>query len=191
MAARDFVGAAIAARDFVGAAHGRDNRPAVPQKNNNMADEPLRLGTHALRRSRVSLPGHVYHLTSTTDERRRWFEDFATARVAIRVLNAAETIADGALLAWVLMPDHLHALVQLGETDALDRLANRLKSGTARAVNRHLGRSGRLWQSAYHDHLLRKEEDVETVARYIVMNPLRASLVERVGDYPHWDAWWL
>jgi hypothetical protein len=38
---------------------------------------------------------------------------------------------------------------------------------------------------------LRREEDVLSVARYIVVNPLRAGLVARVGDYPLWDAVWL
>jgi hypothetical protein len=38
---------------------------------------------------------------------------------------------------------------------------------------------------------LRKDEDLQTVARYIVANPLRAGLVEKIGDYPLWDAIWL
>jgi len=38
---------------------------------------------------------------------------------------------------------------------------------------------------------MRKEEDLQALARYIVANPLRAGLVKRVGDYPHWDAMWL
>jgi putative transposase len=38
---------------------------------------------------------------------------------------------------------------------------------------------------------LRDEDDVKDWARYIVANPVRAGLVKRVGDYPHWDAVWL
>lgn len=48
-----------------------------------------------------------------------------------------------------------------------------------------------LWQDGYHDHALRKEEDLQQVARYIVANPLRAKLVADIGDYPLWDAIWL
>jgi len=48
-----------------------------------------------------------------------------------------------------------------------------------------------IWQDGFHDHALRREEDLKATARYIVANPLRAGLVERIGDYPHWDAIWL
>jgi len=59
-----------------------------------------------------------------------------------------------------------------------------------KAVTAHrIGR--RIWQDGFHDHALRQEEDLAEVARYIVANPLRAGLVERVGDYSHWDAVWL
>ena len=149
------------------------------------------IGHSALRRHRVSLPGHIYHVTTTTRLRERFFDSFQCARAAIRALHSHAALAGSDPLAWVLMPDHLHLLVQLAEHAELAVLMNRLKAATARAVNRHLGRTGAVWQQSFHDHLLRKEEDLKTVARYIVMNPLRAGLVRRVSEYPHWDAVWL
>ncbi len=95
------------------------------------------------------------------------------------------------MLAWVLMPDHAHWLMQLGESDNLSVVVNRLKSASARATNRVLEREGPLWESAFHDRALRREEDVRTIARYIVGNPLRAGLVARVGEYSFWDAVWI
>ena len=53
------------------------------------------------------------------------------------------------------------------------------------------GSQGGLWQRGYHDRALRRDEDLKAAARYIVMNPLRAGLVKRPGDYPLWDAVWL
>jgi len=50
---------------------------------------------------------------------------------------------------------------------------------------------GALWQRGFHDHALRRDEDIEDIARYIVANPLRAGLVRHIGDYPHWDAIWI
>jgi hypothetical protein len=38
---------------------------------------------------------------------------------------------------------------------------------------------------------VRKEDDLRELARYIVLNPVRAELVSKLGDYPHWDAIWL
>ncbi|HUR41484.1 MAG TPA: transposase [Verrucomicrobiae bacterium] len=148
-------------------------------------------GYRALRRGRLSLEGHVYHVTTTTSRRKPLFADFATARIAVRALNEPAHRGHCTLIAWVLMPDHLHVLLRLTPTAALEGTVSRLKSAIARASNRHLGRSGAFWQGGFHDHLIRDGEDLRAVARYIVMNPLRAGLVARVSGYPHWDAIWL
>jgi REP element-mobilizing transposase RayT len=95
------------------------------------------------------------------------------------------------MLAWVLMPDHAHWLIQLGEADNLDALVRRLKSASARGANRMLRRNGVLWARAFHDHALRAQEDLLRSARYVIANPVRAGLVERVGDYPFWNAVWV
>ena len=95
------------------------------------------------------------------------------------------------MLAWVLMPDHAHWLIQLGANDALKDSIARLKSASARSVNYVLGRKGTLWARAYYDHALRPDEDLKTVARYIIGNPVRDGLVAQIGDYPFWDAVWV
>jgi REP element-mobilizing transposase RayT len=53
------------------------------------------------------------------------------------------------------------------------------------------GRDNRLWQKGFHDRALRRDEDVRTVARYTVLNPVRAGIVSRIWDYPLWDAVWV
>lgn len=93
-------------------------------------------------------------------------------------------------LAWVLMPDHLHWLVRLQDL-GLSELMRRVKSRSSYAIKRATELEGRVWQSGYHDRALRRDEDLLSVARYVVANPLRAGLVNRLGDYPHWDAVWV
>ena len=95
------------------------------------------------------------------------------------------------MLAWVLMPDHVHWMVQLGTKTSLSHSVNRLKSASARRLNQYLGREGSVWANAFHDRALRREDDLKAMARYVVANPLRAGLVEKVGNYPFWDAVWL
>ena len=106
----------------------------------------------------------------------------------MRALHDDEAVCS---LAWVVMPDHVHWLFQLGEYMDLSAAIKRFKARSARRVNDYLHRQGALWQKSFYDHALRKDEDVQGVARYIVANPLRAGLVEHVGDYPLWDAIWL
>ena len=148
-------------------------------------------GYRAFRATRISLPGHAYLVTTVTQRRERLFADFATARLAISALNHRETRAGGTLHVWVLMPDHLHMVLQLGEEDGISQAMNRIKSHIGRVVNRHLARTGAVWQSGFHEHLLRPDEDLKGIARYVALNPVRAGLVSRAMDYPHWDALWV
>ncbi|ROH93218.1 transposase [Stagnimonas aquatica] len=148
-------------------------------------------GQRALRRGRHSQAGQVYLLTAVTLQRQPWFRDDAAARAAARSFGSQASLGDARLLAWVLMPDHAHWLLELGERDALAQVVRRIKSFSARSANAALQRLGPVWSEAYHDHALRREEDLRAVARYIVMNPLRAGLVQRLGDYPYWNAIWL
>lgn len=159
----------------VGACHARDNDH----------------GHHALRKGRASIPNGIYLVTTTTLERKKLFADFAVGCAAARCFENTELLGDAKMLAWVLMPDHAHWLLQLGERDALRRVVSRLKSASARHANRIRNSSGTVWARAFHDHGLRHEEDLQDMARYVVANPLRAGLVSRIGDYPFWNAVWL
>lgn len=111
--------------------------------------------------------------------------------MASRTISSAAKGANVSLQCWVLMPDHWHALIALGEAYSLSQAINRIKSISAIAINRERGGSGRVWSKGFHDHALRRDEDAVAVARYVILNPLRAGIVQRVGDYPFWDAVWL
>jgi len=145
-----------------------------------------------LRKGRYSEQHRAYFVTTVLAKReQRYFADFSCARCVVaemRALHDDETVCS---LAWVVMPDHVHWLFQLGEYMDLSAAIKRFKACSARRVNGYLNRQGALWQKSFYDHALRKDEDVRGVARYIVANSLRAGLVEHVGDYPLWDAIWL
>jgi REP element-mobilizing transposase RayT len=148
------------------------------------------LGYSRLRKGRVSLANHVYVVTTVTRDRARLFEDLRRARMVIRAIRDLHDERAAKSLAFVVMPDHLHWLVQLGEVP-LSRLVQLLKSRSARAVN--LARASResVWQAGFHDRAIRLEQDLRVMARYIIANPVRAGLAGTVGDYPHWDCVWL
>lgn len=149
-------------------------------------------GHAALRCGRVSLPGQIYLVTFTTQHRSPLFVEEAMARTASGAFTDPHAWKRSRLLAWVLMPDHWHGLIQLGEGESLSSLICRLKANTARCVHRETaGSKDEVWARGFHDRALRSEDDILHVARYIVMNPIRAGLVERLGDYPYWNAVWL
>ena len=150
------------------------------------------LNAHAadLRRGRSSERGRIYLVTTVIAGRRPLLAEFKAARLLIDEIRLAgqDGLADS--LAWVVMPDHLHWLLEMGDA-SLSSLMKRLKARSAQRINRHLGLRGSLWQPGYHDCAARREDDLRAMARYIIANPIRAGIVERAGDYPLWDAVWL
>lgn len=150
-----------------------------------------RRGARQLRKGRYSEAGRIYLITSITHGRRAAFSDFQCGRALVRELMTETARGDLESLAYVVMPDHLHWLVQLGEGADLSVCVQRAKSCSARAVNRVAGTTGQLWQRGFHDHALRHDEELVDFARYVAANPLRAGLVRSLRDYALWDAKWI
>jgi len=149
-------------------------------------------GQSALRIGRWSQQGHVYHVTTATRYRHRHFDDFLSARIVVNCLRQQATLGNAHTLAFVVMPDHLHWLLQLQGNVSLSALLSYVKSQSARLINRQRPQPERFeWQAGFHDHAVRREENLLAIARYQIANPLRAGIVEKIGDYPHWDAVWL
>jgi putative transposase len=138
-----------------------------------------------LRKGRYSSDNQIYHITTTTLSRSPIFKDFSTARLMMHILKKSDELNKTSTLALVIMPDHIHWLFQLNQKQSLSKLIQGIKSISAHAYGKPI------WQAGYYDHAIRKDEDIVSVARYIIANPIRAGLVKRVGDYPHWDALWL
>ncbi len=146
--------------------------------------------SHRLRLGRLDEPNRIYLLTTNTLGRKPVFNDVALGRLVVAQFRAAQDQGCANSLAWVVMPDHFHWLIEL-QRGSLSGLMQRTKSLSTKSVNLCTGRKVSLWQQGFHDRALRREEDLVKVARYVVANPLRAGLVERLGDYPLWDAIWV
>ena len=158
------------------------------QMNTRILSSP---GKSALRRGRWSEPGRSYLITFTCHDRIHLFSNVELAMVAARTLAEVRLWRKSRLLCWVLMPDHWHGLVELADVETLSMLVARVKSVSAAAVNLAAGGGVSVWASGFHDRAMRRDDDLVGTARYIVGNPIRAGLCERVGDYPFWDAMWL
>ncbi len=142
-----------------------------------------------LRYGRYSSTGNVYLLTTTTLGREPFFADAANVAVLVDALRFVERAGISHSLAWVVMPDHLHWLMEL-QTGTLAECMSLLKSRSSRLLNQQLGRRGALWQHGYHDHAVRTDESLHEKARYIMAKPVRAGLACGVGEYPYaWCRW--
>ncbi|WP_082746599.1 MULTISPECIES: transposase [Stenotrophomonas] len=143
-----------------------------------MSSPKLRLG-------RVSLPNHIYSITTVTAGRIPLFATPENAEQVIEALRDCELSGISHSVAWVVMPDHLHWLLQL-QSGSLGACLQRLKSRSARSI----GDAGSIWQAGYHDHAIRHDESLRGVANYLLHNPVRAGLCEQPQDYRYaWCRW--
>ena len=146
-------------------------------------------GRKALRQGRYSQVNGIYLITTVTEGRIPRFEEFVSACAMSRILHGCSDSLGVSVLCWVVMPDHVHFLVDINDKN-LSTVIGRIKAASARTVNRSLQRKGKFWADGFHDHGLRKEEELLTISRYIVANPKRAGLVKSVREYPFWNAAW-
>ena len=107
-----------------------------------------------------------------------WLRDDRVAEVVAAALKHF----DGRryrLLAWCIMPNHVHVVLQAMPGEELSKILHSWKSHTAHAANKVLGRSGEFWQPESYDHLVRDEPDLRHAVEYAWGNPDAAGL----GDW--------
>ena len=128
-----------------------------------------------------------YFLTICTRNRAPLLTDAESVSLVIDQFFYTAAERSVAIVAYCVMPDHLHLLVDGQREDAdlktfvtlaKQRAGYRFKAKTEKA----------LWQDGYYEHVLRDEEKTETVVYYIIANPLRKGLVTNVFDYPFWGS---
>jgi len=141
-------------------------------------------GYARLRTGRTSEINRPYHIIISTQPGQHIFSDFHAARLMTQCLKQSDHSQFTQMLAYVIMPNHIHWLLVL-KSKNISTCVQRVKAQFSREWG------VKIWNAGFYDHGIRDEESLQSVARYIVANPLRAGLVQRVGDYPHWDAMWL
>lgn len=132
---------------------------------------------------RIELPHGIFHVVARGNERKAIYRD-ATDRERF-----LETLALGCeryrwrALAYCLMTNHYHLLVQTPEAN-LARGMRHLNGVYAQRFNRRHGRGGHLFQGRYQAILVQEDEHLLAAVLYLVRNPLRARMCEQVGEWP-------
>jgi REP element-mobilizing transposase RayT len=93
--------------------------------------------------------------------------------------------------AFVVMPNHVHALVQPIGSTSLTPIVHGSKSYTAHIMQRRVGINGRLWQEESFDRIVRDENELRRIHDYIMANPVKASLRQGCFLVGHGSARWL
>jgi carbamoylphosphate synthase large subunit/REP element-mobilizing transposase RayT len=123
------------------------------------------------------------------DEREHWL-DQGHGKCVLRKSDVAATVVNALryfhgeryqLDAFVVMPNHVHVLVQPAKDEALADILHSWKSYSAKAINRLLGRTGRLWQEESYDRIVRDWSELAGYRDYISRNPEKAKV--REGEF--------
>jgi REP element-mobilizing transposase RayT len=138
----------------------------------------------AIRLSRFAYEGTGrYFVTICCHQRQRIFASPARCRWLIDIFRAESAARHFMVHAYCLMPDHFHFLIE--GTSSTSNLLGFVKSFKIKSSRLYDEKTSRvLWQNRYFDHILRSGESPESVAWYIWMNPVRAKLSSRLGEYP-------
>ena len=93
------------------------------------------------------------------------------------------------LSAWVVMPNHVHALLTPCAGYEQSGILQSLKSYSANEANKMHARRGKFWQQESFDRYIRNRKHFVSGVRYIENNPVKARLCERPEDWPYNSAW--
>lgn len=130
-----------------------------------------------------------YFLTICVNHSAPIFSNDTVARFVIAHFLRCAKARGFEVLAYCAMPDHLHALVVgLTDTSDLKEFVRIFKQGTGHWWKHEQGRRTPLWQTSFHDRILRDADLNDGVIRYILMNPVRARIVDDPREYAYLGA---
>ena len=133
---------------------------------------------------RYHAPEYPHLVTTNTVDRRKIFASPIAARLLLQVIAEVRLEEKITLRAFVIMPDHIHLVIDAPADRSLGHVMQLIKGRFARRYNQQVGFSGELWQGRYHERALRSERELVTAIAYVEGNPVAAALVEEAADYP-------
>lgn len=135
---------------------------------------------------RLEFPGALYHVTARGDRRGTIFADERDREAWLEVLRVVCARYHFVVHAYCQMTNHYHVMVETVEGN-LSQGMRQLNGIYTQQVNRRHGLVGHVLQGRYKAILVQKEAYLLTLARYIVLNPVRAGMVES-PDHWHWSS---
>lgn len=116
-------------------------------------------------------------ITTNATERRPIFASRPAAEMLLQVIGEVRRETGFKLLAFVIMPDHMHLVLALAGQTICGRVMQLIKGRFANRYNRSAGQTGRLWQERYHERALRSERELLAAIEYVHLNPVEGGLV--------------
>jgi putative transposase len=134
------------------------------------------------RLARVVVPGVPHHITQRGNRRQPTFFSDDDYRLYLDLMAEWCGRLGVEIQAWCLMPNHVHLIAVPESESALGAAVGEAHRRYSRHVNFREGWRGHLWQGRFASFPM-DENYLLAAARYVELNPVRARLVKRAGDY--------
>jgi len=138
--------------------------------------------------ARIVGAGYPHHLVQRGNNRENVFLDRTDYEKYLFFLAKYSEEKGAGILAYCLMPNHVHLLVTPWHAETLAKMMQGVTLCYTQHFNRKNGRTGRLWECRYHSTIIDRDSYLWTVAKYIENNPVRAGISEKPEDYPYSSA---
>jgi putative transposase len=133
---------------------------------------------------RLFVPGGTYFFTVVTAYRKPWLTTDAGRTALGQAMRDVRGDQPFETVAFVLLPDHLHAIWVLPDNDAdFSRRWRRIKQRTSIGLRKVPGFTGPFWQARFWEHWVRDEEDLQQHIDYIHYNPVKHGWVSSPVDW--------
>ena len=136
---------------------------------------------------RLEYAGALYHVTSRGNGQEDIYRDEEDRDIFLEVLSAVKEHFNWEIHAYCLMSNHYHLLVETPDAN-LSKGMRQLNGVYTQRFNRKHKRVGHVYQGRYKAIIVQKEAYLLELARYIVLNPVRARMVRSAKDWP-WSSY--
>lgn len=136
---------------------------------------------------RIELSGGLYHVTSRGDRREDIYFSDSDREAWLELFGQVCARFNWVCHAYCLMSNHYHLVIETPEGNLAQGM-RQLNGVYTQMVNRSHGRVGHVFQGRYKAILVEKDRYLLELARYVVLNPVRAGMVKNVGDWP-WSSY--
>lgn len=136
---------------------------------------------------RIEFPGAVHHVTTRGNARANIFDDDDDRRIFLAILGQTVRRFNWICHAWCLMDNHYHLLIETPDGN-LSQGMRHLNGVYTQSYNRLNQKEGHLFKGRFKSVLVEKDSHLLELCRYVVLNPVRAGIVERPELYP-WSSY--
>ncbi len=136
---------------------------------------------------RIEYPGAVYHITNRGNDKKAVFKDDQDRETFLKILAFVNKRYHWLCHAYCLMDNHYHLMIETPDGN-LSLGMRQLNGVYTQARNKRYNKTGHLFQGRYKAILIQKDTHLLEVCRYVVLNPVRARMVEKPEDW-RWSSY--